>query len=46
MVNFELYDYCRKVAAKQCQNILAVKMFILPSHYEVKYPISYQIFRV
>jgi hypothetical protein len=39
MVNFGLYDYW-KIIAKQCQNILTVKMFILPSHYEVKYPIS------
>jgi predicted phosphohydrolase len=41
-----IFDYW-KIVAKQCQNILTVKLFILPSHYEVKYPmITYQIFRV
>jgi hypothetical protein len=45
MVHFGLYDYW-KIIAKQCQSILTLKMFILPSHYEVKYPISYQNFRI
>jgi hypothetical protein len=39
---FDAYIWSWSISG-QCQNILTVKMFILPSQYKVKYSISYQI---